>query len=180
MPTQLFSILASASLIMSFPAHCLSYQVCSIALPFYSIQSHLVTILNLATAFQRVSFPLPYKSGRHFAVTFLNLSSRHFSIANHFFAIAIISHPWLFLTPLLPCSSMLCHSVANLGPCFSLLSNAFCYAIRFYSLALPVPCFEFQLYSIPLRLRPCYCTTSSQVKAPFPEFRHCPKPFRMP
>ena len=134
MPTQLVSILASASLIMSFPVRCLPTLDHSIALPFYSIQSHLITILNLATAFQRVSFPLPCKSGRHFAVTFLNLSSRHCSIANHFFAIAMIYHPWQFLTPLR-------HFTANL-----LSSNA----LRFGSLplhfeaffAFALPCFS--------------------------------------
>lgn len=134
----------------------------------YSIPVRFTACHSFSNAYLRQSFPLPYKSGRHFAVAFLNLSSRHCSLTNHVISFPLQLFAGQFFAPLNSSCAI---------PRFSLLFHRFCYTVSFRCLSSPfVAVQSFSVASlfcsVPLRLKSCYCTTSSQVKAPFPEFRH--------
>ena len=131
---------SSPLLYLSTPFHCFTYLLRSSA--------NLIS----SVADLRFPVPLPYKSGLHFSIAFLNLSSRHCSIANHFFAIAMLYLPWQFLTPLRLCTSILGSSLPLLFRTLPLLIRTslyrgqsrlirfsaqqhICCAVRFYSIA---------------------------------------------
>lgn len=142
-------------------------QFISKAVLFISIAPHLCSI-----SYQFISAP------------FLRLSILFHSFAkqNSFFLFHCFSHP-LHTSLFLGRSLLLCSIASQLNSVASRLNSV---ASRFISNPWQVSstlfrCPSSHLLTItPLRLKPCYCTTSSHVNAPLPEFRHCPNPLRHP
>lgn len=162
-PTQLYScpfqcranhIFSSTLSILSSPFNCFAFLLHSGANLSSSRLCHRISTLSFSLGLQVGSSLCHCFSKFVLSSLFPYQSMIIISVPLRFSAMLYL--PWQFLTSLRLYT-------ASLRQRFTLL--LFAPAFHDYSFAVPIT-------TGPLRLKPCYCTTSSQVKAPFPEFRH--------
>ena len=148
--------MSKAGLLIAIPMLINSFRLHSFARLCYSFPPPINALLFLSSANQRPSIPLP-----------------HYSIPILFYAFLIrrISCPCASVAVHLDTAQFLCKSERFIS--FRFLRKS----AQFLRFSTPLHASQLLgksllLCSVALRRKPCYCTTSSHVNAPFPEFRH--------